>query len=170
VQRGASGAEGESTFDTSDALVAVALLSAGAGVIHATVIQEHLQEWWLYGTFFAVAAASQLIWAALALRRPTRSLLIWGALGNGVFVLLWVVTRITGLPVGPEPWTPESVGLIDVAASIFEVVLVVSAVLMLRRNTLPERTTVRLDRPQLAVFMGAVAAITYIAATGGGHH
>jgi hypothetical protein len=170
VQRGAGGAEHESTFDASDALVAVALLSVGAGVIHAAVIREHLEEWWLYGTFFAVVAVGQLIWAALALRRPTRSLLIWGALGNSAFVLLWLVTRITGLPVGPEPWTPESVGLVDVAASVFEVVLVISAVLMLRRNTLPERTTVRLDRPQLAVFMGAVAAITWIAATGGGHH
>jgi hypothetical protein len=60
--------------------------------------------------------------------------------------------------------------LIDVAASVFEVVLVVSAVLMLRRNMLPQRTIVRLDRPQLAVFMGVVAAITWIAATGGGHH
>ena len=105
-----------------------------------------------------------------ALRRPSRSLLIWGAFGNAAFVLLWLITRITGLPVGPEPWTPESVGLIDVAASVFEVVLVVSAVLMLRRNMLPQRTIVRLDRPQLAVFMGVVAAITWIAATGGGHH
>jgi hypothetical protein len=170
VQRRSSEATGEPVFDASDALVAMALLSAGAGVIHAVVIQDHFREWWLYGTFFVFAAVAQLILAALMLRKPSRPLLIVAAIGNATFVLLWLVTRITGLPVGPEPWTPEGFGLIDVAASIFEVIIVGGAAFMLRRMALPERVNVRLDRPQLAVFMGAVAAITYLAVTGGGHH
>jgi hypothetical protein len=160
----------EPVFDQNDALVAVALLSAAAGVIHATVIRAHLAEWWLYGTFFIVAATLQLIWSVLVLRRPSRTLLVIGAVGNVAVVVLWLVTRFTGLPVGPEPWTPESIGALDVAASIFEIVLVVTTVMMLRRKALPERTKVRLERPQLAVFTGAVAAITYLAVTGGGHH
>ena len=160
----------EPAFDQNDALVAVALLSAGAAVIHATVIQAHLREWWLYGTFFVAAATLQLIWTVLVLRRPSRTLLVVGAIGNATVVVLWLVTRVTGLPVGPEPWTPESIGLLDVAASIFEVVLAVTVVMMLRRGAVPERTKVRLERPQLAVFTGAVAAITYLAVTGGGHH
>jgi hypothetical protein len=85
-------------------------------------------------------------------------------------VLLWLITRVTGLPVGPEPWTPESFSLLDVAASVFEVALVITAVMMLRRDALPQRTKVHLERPQVAVFTGAVVAITYIAVTGGGHH
>jgi hypothetical protein len=170
VQDPSSTLRREPAFDQNDALVAVALLSAGAAVIHATVIQVHLREWWLYGTFFVVAATLQLIWTVLVLRRPSRSLLVAGAIGNATVVVLWLVTRVTGLPVGPEPWTPESIGLLDVAASIFEAVLVVTVVMMLRRGALPERTKVRLERPQLAVFTGAVAAITYLAVTGGGHH
>jgi hypothetical protein len=165
-----AGVAGERAWDQNDALVAMALLSAGAAVIHATVIVAHFREWWLYGTFFAVAASAQLIWTLLIIRRPSRSLLVVGATGNAIVVFLWLLTRITGLPVGPEPWTPESFSLVDVAASVFEVVLVVTAVMMLRRNALPERTRVHLERPQVAVFTGAVVAFTYIAVTGGGHH
>ncbi|MEA2509153.1 MAG: hypothetical protein QOG21_1235 [Actinomycetota bacterium] len=165
-----SGVAGQLAWDENDALVAMALLSAGAAVIHATVIQAHFREWWLYGTFFAVAASAQSIWTFLTLRRPSRRLLIAGATGNAIVVFLWLLTRITGLPVGPEPWTPESLSLLDVAASVFEVVLVATAVMMLRRDALPQRTRVHLERPQVAVFTGAIVAFTYIAVTGGGHH
>jgi hypothetical protein len=159
----------DSGFDVNDALVVAALLSAGAGAIHAAVISEHFREWWLYGLFFAVSAAAQLVWAVLVLRRPSRSVLIAGAVGNAVVVLLWLITRITGLPFGPEPLTPESFGWLDVVAAAFEVFLVVSVV-MLRRGVLPLRARAHLERPQLAVFTGAVAAITYLAITSGGHH
>jgi hypothetical protein len=162
--------QGRSSFDQNDALVAVALLSAGAGAIHAAVIRDHLQEWWLYGTFFAVAAALQLVWTVWILRRPSRPILIAAAVANAAVLVLWLITRITGLPVGPEPWTPEGFGVLDVVASIFEVLLIVSIVMVLRRSSLPERASIRMDRPQLAVFTGAVIAITYIAITGGGHH
>jgi hypothetical protein len=163
-------AETQTGFDQNDALVAVALLSAGAGAIHAAVTKDHLQEWWLYGTFFAIAAVLQFVWAVLILRRPSKTILIVAAVANAVVVVLWLITRITGLPVGPTPWAPESFGLLDVVASIFEVALVVSIVMVLRRNVLPSRASVRLDQPQLAVFTGAVIAITYIAISGGGHH
>lgn len=170
MQSRSSGVAGEPAFDENDGLVAVALLSAAAAVIHASVIQAHLREWWLYGTFFAVAATAQLIWTVLVLRKPSRSLLLVGAIGNAIVISLWLITRVTGLPVGPEPWTPESFSVLDVAASIFEMLLVISAVVMLRRDAVPQRTKVRLERPQLAVFTGAVVAITYLAITGGGHH
>jgi hypothetical protein len=165
-----SGLAGQRALDENDALVAMALLSAGAAVIHAAVTRAHFGEWWLYGTFFAVAAVAQLVWTFLILRRPSRSLLVVAAIGNAIVVMLWLVTRITGLPVGPEPWTPESFSLLDVAASVFEIVLVITAVMVLRRHVLPQRTKVHLERPQVAVFTGAVVAITYLAVTGGGHH
>ena len=162
--------ERNASFDESDILVGLALLSAAAGAIHAAVIAEHFREWWLYGTFFAISAAAQLVWTLLILRRPSRSILIVGAIGNAAFVILWLVTRITGLPVGPEPWTPEGFALLDVLASIFEAILVLSTIALLRRHDLPIRPKVRLERPQIAVFCGALIAITYLAIIGGGHH
>jgi hypothetical protein len=157
------------SHEQGDALAVIALLSAAAGAVHAAVIQEHLREWWLFGAFFAVAAAAQLIWTVFVLRKPSRTILTAGIVGNAALVILWLVTRVTGLPVGPEPWSPESFGLPDVVASVFEVALVLSSVVLLRRSDLPERTNVRLERPQVAVFCGAVIAITYIAIRGGGH-
>ena len=162
--------EVESGFDPNDVMVIAALLSAGAGAIHAAVINEHLREWWLYGLFFAVSAAAQLVWSVLVLRRPSRPILIAGAVGNVAVVLTWLITRTTGLPFGPEPSTPEAFGWLDVVAASFEVLLVVSIVMLLWRGRLPAQVRVHPERPQLAVFMGAVAAITYLAITGGGHH
>jgi uncharacterized membrane protein YsdA (DUF1294 family) len=162
--------QAESRFDPNDVLVVAALLSAGAGAIHAAVIREHLREWWLYGVFFAVSAAAQVVWAMLIFRRPSRPVLLAGAVGNVAVVLLWLITRITGLPFGPEPWTPESFGVLDVVASLFEVFLAVSIVMLLRRGDWPSHARAHLERPQVAVFTGAIAAITYLAITGGGHH
>jgi hypothetical protein len=170
MESGSVQPQAASAFDPNDALVVAALLSSGAGAIHAAVIGDHLREWWLYGVFFAVSALAQLLWAVLVFRRPSGSILIAGAVGNAVVVLLWLITRITGLPFGPEPWTPEAFGVLDVVASLFEVFLVVSIVMLLRKGRLPSRARAHLERPQLAVFTGAVFAITYLAITGGGHH
>jgi hypothetical protein len=157
-------------IEQNDALVAAALLSAAAGVIHAAVITEHLREWWAYGLFFAASALAQILWAGFVLRRPSRRLLRVGALGNAAVVMLWLATRVTGLPVGPEPWTPEAFGSLDVVASSFEIVLVALAVAVVRREAIPPRTEVRFERPPLAVFAGVVFAITYLALIGGRHH
>ncbi|MDP9225864.1 MAG: hypothetical protein M3P18_18890 [Actinomycetota bacterium] len=157
-------------IEENDALVAVALLSMAAGFIHAAVVRQHLREWWLYGVFFAVSAVAQVVWASVALRRPSRRLIVAGAVGNAAVVALWLITRVSGLPVGPEPWTPEAVGFLDVVASLFEILLVAVAVMLLRGDAIPARTHVRWERPHLAVFTGAVTAITYIALVGGGHH
>jgi hypothetical protein len=98
----------------------VAFLSAGAASIHFAVSAEHLEEWWAFGAFFAAVGVIQLLWAALVVASPSR-LLIWlGVFGNAAIVALWVVTRTAGTLVGPDPTTPESVGVADSLATAFE--------------------------------------------------
>jgi hypothetical protein len=107
-------------FAGEHSVAAVALLSGAAGVIHASVIVEHFTESTLFGVFFAVAAAFQLLWAAAILTWPRRYLLGLGAIGNAVIVLIWLASRTVGLPVGPEPWTTEAPTLPDLMATTFE--------------------------------------------------
>jgi hypothetical protein len=105
----------------------LALLSVGAAVIHFAVIAEHLDEWWLTGTFFIVVALFQLAWAVAVLAWPSRLVYAVGAVVNALVVITWIVSRTTGVPVGPEAGEPEAVGFPDLLATGFEVLLVAIA-------------------------------------------
>jgi hypothetical protein len=148
--------------------------SLGAGLIHLAVVHEHLAEWWVFGVFFAVVGALQIGWAMLALARDTVPIprLVAGA--TAAILVLWVVSRSTGLPVGPEPWTPEAVGTADVLCGVLEAAVVVLLVAVLRSGE-PAATAQRLTRTQLVLLtVGALAmaAITTpaLAATDAGEH
>jgi hypothetical protein len=114
-------------------LLTVGLLSAGAAAIHLAVARMHFDEYTLFGVFFVMSGIAQLAWAVWAVLRPSRPLLVVGAVGNLLIAVLWAVDRIWGLPIGPEHWKPESIGFADVAASAFEVLLAAGCLALLRR-------------------------------------
>ena len=124
----------------TDAVTLIAL-SAGAGTIHLAAAGDHFHEYVLFGAFFVALGVAQTVWAALiAILGPSRYLLI-AATANAGVVALWIASRTSGLPLGPRPGTPESVGLPDVTATLFEVVLVGFAVWWLKlRPREPNRT------------------------------
>jgi hypothetical protein len=115
----------------SPLLIALAVLSAGAAVIHAGVSGDHFAEDWAHGIFFVAVAWAQLGWAALVLWRPARPVLLAGAAGNLAVALVWVVSRTTGLPFGAGAGQPEPVGFADLVCTGFELALVAGALLML---------------------------------------
>jgi hypothetical protein len=106
------------------ALKLLALASAFAGLIHAAACPEHFREASLFGAFFLVSAVAQVIWALLVLSRPTSWLLATGVALNAVIILLWVMSRTSGLPVGPDPWVREAIGAPDAIATLCELALV----------------------------------------------
>lgn len=116
---------------------AVALLSIGAAIIHFAVVAEHFDEWWLTGLFFLALAVFQLVWALLVLAAPSRLLYLAGAVGNALVVVLWIVSRTSGVPVGPGAGEAEPVALPDTLATAFEIVLVAVLVLLLGARTAP---------------------------------
>jgi hypothetical protein len=107
-----------------DLYVTAALCSTGAAVIHATVCPEHFREAIVFGVFFAVAAALQAAWTVLLWHRPTRRLLQSGAIGNAAVIMLWVLSRTSGLPIGPERWHPEAITTADILATVLELIVV----------------------------------------------
>ena len=106
----------------------------GAGVVHAAAIRAHLAEYWVFPVFFALAAIAQIGWAWFLPRIVSRPVLVAGAAGNLVIVMVWLVSRTTGVPIGPEVG-PESVGLADVVATAFEVASAALALSLLARET-----------------------------------
>ena len=69
--------------------------------------------------------------------RPSPTALDRGPLSpaalNAAVILLWLVSRTAGLPVGPEPWEAEAVGTADLLCSGLEVVLIALLVVSIRR-------------------------------------
>src|SRR5262245_44646112 len=102
----------------------LAFTSLAAGAIHAVAVPEHLRESLLFGVFFALTAAFQIGWAGMVNESSDRDrrFLAIGVLANAGLVVLWIVSRTVGVPVGPEPWMPEPRGALDVTATILELV------------------------------------------------
>jgi hypothetical protein len=106
--------------------------------VHASIAREHLHESWIYGTFFVLAALTQVAYAALVVLRPSRRVVAAGLVGNAAVIALWATTRFIAIPLGPDAGTRESVGVLDVLATSFEAVAVLAAVLAFRRLAQPE--------------------------------
>jgi hypothetical protein len=111
----------------------LALLSTGAAVVHFAVVAQHLDEWWLTGLFFIVVALFQLAWALLVLMRPSALVYLSGAVVNSLVVVTWIVSRTSGVPVGPDDGEREPIGFPDVLATAFEVLLVALVVALVLR-------------------------------------
>jgi hypothetical protein len=94
-----------------------------AAAIHVVASAEHFGEWWLFGLFFAVLAGWQAAWGILLYREPSEGALLTGAGVNAGVAVLWLITRTVGLPLGPEQWSPERIGVLDVAATLDELTI-----------------------------------------------
>ncbi|HEV2785512.1 MAG TPA: hypothetical protein VGV67_03925 [Solirubrobacteraceae bacterium] len=110
------------TRSVSDSHAGVALtgLAATAGFIHLVASAEHFGEWSL-GVFFLLVGAGQLAAAWLVHRDPRdERLLTLVAVASVAIALLWIFSRTTGVPFGPDAGEVESVGVADTIATLLE--------------------------------------------------
>jgi hypothetical protein len=145
-------------------LLVVACLS-GSALVHAAVVPEHLEEWRLAGAFFVVLVWAQLAAAyAVAGRRPgwQRNGLVATVLVTVGPLLVWAISRVTGVPWGPEALEPEGIGVADAASGVLELAALVVAVSLLRAPR-PGR---RWSTHARAVAVAAAVAMTVIGVAG----
>ena len=158
-----------------------ALVSVAAAAIHFAVSAEHFTEYPAYGVAFSALAWFQALWALSFLRRPTTLLAALAVVVNLGAIGVWIMSRTSGLPIAPEPWVPEPVGLSDTASSFLEAILVIVLVTMrlprlrgvpIARSTWP---LVELIAIVLVTSLTAAVSLSPVAhanpgdQTGGGH-
>jgi len=144
--------------NVSVAQASLGALSMAAAAIHFAVMGEHFAEYVAFGVFFSVVAWSQALWAVGVIVLPSRRLLLVGLVGNALVILVWLSSRTTGLPIGPESGAPEPAAFIDVLSTILEVAIVAgTAVLLLRGRPAP---SVR----GLPVWLGLAGLVVLLAA------
>jgi hypothetical protein len=142
----------------------LAALSVGAGVIHFSVSGEHYDLSWLHGSFFAVLAWLQLAWAVGVILRPSRRLLTAGIVLNAGIIGVWAMSRIWGVPIGPDAWTAEPVALADALSTGFEAGIVVLSLAVLVRPALAsQRLRPAFAAPSLGLGVLAVAVVSSMA-------
>src|ERR671917_634190 len=115
----------------SQGYAALALLSLGAGFLHASVISGH-EGHGIASTVFTWTAIFQVAWAGLLLARPSRWLLALGAVANAAFVGGWVLNRTSGISFIDGFQDKEPVGFTDGVTVALEVLLVLGAAFLLR--------------------------------------
>jgi hypothetical protein len=148
------------------ALVASSLAAAG---VHAGVAGAHFREAEAFGVFFTLTAAFQTGWPIAMVRWPSRRLAAVGAVGSAGLILLWIVSRTVGLPLGPDRWTPEAIGAADALATACEAVAVAGVVWLFSVGWRPRtvtRTAVAGSAIRAAWVLGPLSAVALI---GGGH-
>jgi hypothetical protein len=173
LQRPAGGrfVVGQATGAQELALVA-ALLVFVSSLIHSSVIVGHFEEYWLFGTLFAVVTCLQALWTALICGSPlNRRILVAGAMGNAALVVVWAASRTIGVPLGPQPWRAEPVGEVDALSTLDElvaVILLAAVAVGIRGNRLSVSPVVLRLATALA---GPLVIYSVLGAFGaGGHH
>jgi hypothetical protein len=164
----ASGPRADPDRNPARILSAIAMASIAAGAINiaaaATVGRAATQNL----AFFAVAAAAQLGWGAVALVRAPRWWLAAGAAGNLVVAATWVVSRTAGLPAGVYAGIKLPVGFPDALATALEVAIVAGAAVLVVRGRGLARSAARSPRVTIAaaVVAGVLALFGVLAQAG----
>jgi hypothetical protein len=150
------------------ALRAAAVASLAAGAIHATCAGTHADEKTL-AIIFAVTAAAQIGWGALALVRSGWTVSLLGLAVNGSAVVGWALTRTTGIGFISGLETAESPGFADTVAAILAGVAVIGALVAVSRKG----TWVHRPHPALVGVAGIAAlslAVPGMVSAGGHNH
>ncbi len=103
------------------------MASAGAAAIHFAMVPAHSEESTLLAVGFAVVAWLQAAFAVGVLVRPTRGLLLAGAVLNTLAIGAWTWSRLFGLPFGIGGGEIEAVESIDALCAVLEAVVVGAA-------------------------------------------
>ncbi|MGH2377982.1 MAG: hypothetical protein ACRDGT_05845 [Candidatus Limnocylindria bacterium] len=116
-----------------------ATMALAAGAVHLGQVRIHWYEDPLFGPFFLIVGALQVL-GGVYLARPVgsprlrRGALRFGIVGSLAVIAIWAVSRSFGLPFGAEPGEAEEVGLADMAANVLELFTALLLVAWLRNQ------------------------------------
>jgi hypothetical protein len=105
-----------------------------AAVIHFAVTPEHFEEYVPFGVFFVALGVFQLVWGVILPGRASPALLSLGLVVNLAVIVIWVASRTSGLPIGPEAGEAEEIGLLDGLATASEALIVLGSAWLLTRS------------------------------------
>ncbi len=128
-------------------------LSILALVMHAIDAPDHLSEWWGYGTLFVIIAAFQFFYGFFLLVQPWKydaegslrvgaeqhgkPYFILGAVLSTLIILLYIITRTTGMPFLSADALVEPVTPLSLLPPLENIPLIYCQVLLINRARNP---------------------------------
>lgn len=152
-------ARARSTIGTTLTIMVVAL-SLAAAAIHLAAAPGHLEELGALGWGFVLAAVFQVAWPLAYAVTPIWPTAVIGATGNSLILGAWAWSRTFGLPVGPLAGRPEAIAVPDLAAAVFELVLV--GLIVFRAAGLDHWIVRKVRRAPAAAAAASVPAVALI--------
>ncbi len=116
------------------ALALAIALSLATGWVHLAYTQSHLEQWWGYGVFFLTVGLGQGLLGAALLRWRNARVALVGVVGNLAVVLMYVLSRTDGVPLGPHANVAEKAKTVDLLTTAGEIVLIVVLLALLGRT------------------------------------
>lgn len=146
--------------------ITAASAAAAGGLIHVNQIGSHL-DFPLIAAGFALMGAAQWAFGVAHLLYPSHRVLVAGGVLHAGIFILWLVTRTVGLGFVPGAEVPADVGVADLVANAFSLVVVgVTAIGMARHGAtnalvVPPSVATRVKAVVLsgAVFLTVLALI-----------
>lgn len=147
--------------------IPASFLLLGAALIHLAVAPDHFGEYVPYGLAFLGLAAVQAGLAGAYWRGRGGSAVDAMTLVVSVGTLVvWIWSRLSGLPFGPLPNQPEAVAGNDLAASAFELAVIGIAAVRLARRARRLSVSGATASAARAFTLAAVGLITVLVITG----
>ncbi len=134
---------------------AAAIFALAGGLIHLAVVGSHL-DYPLVAAGFAVMGTTQWAFALGIVKRPTRRLVVGGAVLHAGIAGIWVLSRTVGVPSVAGAEQVAAVGVADLVANIFSVGVVGAAVVWIGLSGAP--AGVNVSSRATRVVAAAVAA------------
>jgi hypothetical protein len=115
-------------------IISIAILSMSAGIIHLLLIQEHMEESFIWGIFFLISGIAQIIYSIFIIKVAEKlsplnnkwPLYYFGIAGNALLVGIFVMARLFTPSFSSEA-APinelEPNGIVTIITEIFLIVL-----------------------------------------------
>lgn len=113
------------SLNVDAAVYAGTALLMAAGLVHLWMMPGHFSEWWGYGAFYLAVALIQGLFGIALLRWPGQRLAFFGVWVNLGIVLVYLISRTSGLPVGPHAGVVVEAGVLDMIATASEVGVII---------------------------------------------
>jgi len=109
-------------------LVAAAVSTSIAGVLHLTLVSNSIGRNPWIGIFFLVGGIAQIFWVLPTIKNWGRVWFYIGIAGTLVLIIMWAMTR---MPDNPITGRGAPINNIGVATEIFQIIYIVTSVVII---------------------------------------
>lgn len=109
-------------------LVAAAVSTFIAGVLHLTLVSNSIGRNPLIGIFFLVGGIAQIFWVLPTIKNWGRIWFYIGIAGTLVLIIMWAMTR---MPDNPITGRGAPINNIGVATEIFQIIYIATSVVII---------------------------------------